>query len=45
MSVFTADISTQGTGGFTNSKNFNTKDDANIKFLIKQVYIILPIMK
>ena len=34
-SIFTADSSTQGTGGFTNTKAFNTKDDANIKFFSK----------
>jgi len=34
-SIFTADSSTQGTGGFTNTKTFNTKDNANIKFFSK----------
>ena len=34
-SIFTADSSTQGTGGFTNTKAFNTKDNANIKFFSK----------
>ena len=35
MSIFTADTSTQGIGGFTNTIVYNTKDDANIKMFSK----------
>ena len=34
-SIFTADASTQGTGGFTNTKTYNTKDNPNMRLFSK----------